>query len=227
MRLRPILIAGVLTFLLTFQLFTDSTYLTSYAANAIFRHNFHEVVPGRFYRSAQMSRDDLSELVSIHHIKSVIDLRLDDDAPDDTGLTEADAARRGGATYRHIPFSSSRADQRDGILDLISAYHELPQPILVHCSSGSHRSGVASAIWLIEAEHMPPHEAQKQLSLKYGYFQLERDWKAFWQKFPTLDRVISTYTQVRAERDIPFETWVKESRLLDPRAGAEPPKSAK
>jgi protein tyrosine phosphatase (PTP) superfamily phosphohydrolase (DUF442 family) len=201
--------------LLGYQMGSDSTYFTRYVANAIFRNNFHEVVPGRLYRSAQMSRDELTQTVRGHRIKSIIDLRLIQDAPDQTGLTEAEAAHRGGAIYRHIPFSSARVDQRKSLLDLLSAFETLPRPVLVHCSSGTHRAGVASAVWLLDQEGRSPVEAAGQLTMKYGFFQPERDLKAFFQGRPTLDRAIREYEIVRGRKSITFRDWVISSRLFD------------
>lgn len=199
---------------LAYQMGTESTYFTSYAANALFRYNFHPVVPGRLYRSAQMPREALARTIREHAIKSVIDLRLMADAPDETGLTEAEAARRAGAAYRHIPFSSARADQRASLLALLAAYREMPPPFLVNCSSGTHRAGVASAVWLIDQAGRSPRQAAEQLTMKYGFFQPERDLKAYLQGRPTLDRVISAYTLVRGERNVSFRDWVAESGLF-------------
>lgn len=203
-----------------YQMGTESTYFTSYTANAIFRNNFHAVVPGRLYRSAQMPRDELIDTIRKHGIKTVIDLRLNDDAPDETGFTEAAAARQAGAAYRHIPFSSSRMDQRRSLLALMATYREAKGPILVHCSSGTHRAGVASAIWLLEQAGKSPAEAAEQLTLKYGFFQLERDLKAYFQGRPTLDRAIRDYAEVRREQSISFWDWVNSSVLFD----SDPPR---
>lgn len=206
-----------------YQMGTESTYFTSYAANAIFRNNFHTVSPGRFYRSAQMPRDELIDTIRAHGIRTVIDLRLNEDAPDETGFTEGAAARQAGAVYRHIPFSSSRVDQRTSLLALMVAYRELPGPFLVHCSSGTHRAGVASAIWLIEQAGRSPEEAAEQLTLKYGFFQPERTLKAYMQGRPTLDRAIWEYAAVRREKGISFRDWVASSVLFD----RDPPRGAR
>ena len=205
----------ILGLMLGYQMRTESTYFTSYAANALFRNNFHEVVPGKFYRSAQMFRDDLTQTVREHGIKSVIDLRLMDDAADETGTTEAEAASRGGAVYRHIPFSSARVDQRESLLDLLAAFDTLPRPVLVHCSSGTHRAGVASAIWLLDQEGRSPAEAAGQLTMKYGFFQPERDLKAYLQGRPTLDRAIREFAVVSGRKPIAFQDWVASSALFD------------
>lgn len=207
--------AALVVFALGYQMGGESTYFTSYAANALFRYNFHEVVPGRLYRSAQMPRAELTRTVREHGIKSVIDLRLTADAPDETGLTETEAARRGGAGYRHIPFSSARIDQRKSLLELLLAFDELPRPVLVHCSSGTHRAGVASAVWLLDQEGRPPEDAAGQLTMKYGFFRPERMLKEFVQGRPTLDRVIGEYARVRRESEIRFRDWASHSALLD------------
>lgn len=215
-RLRWMLPVVFLLGALGYQMGTESTHFTSYAANALFRNNFHEVVPGRLYRSARMPRDELTRTVRKHGIKSVIDLRLTADAPDDTGLTEAQAARRGGAVYRHIPFSSARVNQRESLLRLLAAFNELPRPVLVHCSSGTHRAGVASAIWLLDQESRSPEEAAEQLTMKYGFFQPERDLKAFVQGHPTLDRAIREYALSAGRETITFQEWVTSSTLFSP-----------
>ncbi len=212
---RWVVLAAVLILMLGYQMGSDSTYFTSYAANALFRNNFHEVVPGRLYRSAQMPRDELTRAVREHGIKSVIDLRLTADAPDGTGLTEADAARRGGAVYRHVPFSSARIDQRKSLLELAAAFDELPRPVLVHCSSGTHRAGVASAVWLLEEEGRTPEEAAEQLTMRYGFFWPERRLKEIVQGRPTLDRAISEYARVRGESAVTFRDWVSHSSMFE------------
>jgi uncharacterized protein (TIGR01244 family) len=213
-RLRWLLPLIVFTATIAYQMGTESTYFTSYAANALFRYNFHPVVPGRLYRSAQMPRDELIRTVQEHGIKSVIDLRLMADAPDDTGMTEAEAARRAGAAYRHIPFSSARVDQRASFTMLLAAYRELPSPVLLHCSSGTHRAGVASAVWLIDQAGWSPEHAAEQLTMKFGFFQPERDLKAFLKGHPTLDRAIREFVRVRRDRKISFREWVHTSALF-------------
>lgn len=186
-----------------------------YFKSALFDHNFHEVIPQRLYRSAQMSGADLGQVIDEHGIKSVIDLRLSGGEPEADGTTEAQVAAAHGADYRHLPFTSSRTTQRERMLHLLDAFDEMKPPILIHCTSGSERSGVASAIWLIEKEHRPVAEASQQLALRFGFNRLERDLRSFFQDAPTLDRVISEYAKARAQHEISFRDWARESPLLD------------
>ena len=39
------------------------------------RHNFHSILSGRLYRSAQMSSDSLADTIREHGIKTVVNLR--------------------------------------------------------------------------------------------------------------------------------------------------------
>jgi protein tyrosine phosphatase (PTP) superfamily phosphohydrolase (DUF442 family) len=204
-RIAAVLVAAPLLILLALA----SPYFWSKA----FEHNFHAVVPGRFYRSAEMSPDDLGRLIDEHGIKSVLDLRLSGDDPDAEGVREADVAARHGAQYRNVSMTSSRATQRTRILKLLDAFDELPTPILVHCTSGSERSGVASAIWLMEKERRPVDEARGQLALRYGFNEVERDLRCFFQGEPTLDRIVSEYAKVRAGREVSFRQWIAEAEL--------------
>lgn len=186
-----------------------------YFRRALFDHNFYEVVPARLYRSAKMPGAALGKLIDEYGIKSVIDMRLSGGELDASGAGEEQTAAAHGAVYRHVPMTSSRASQRERIMRLLDAFDELTPPILVHCTSGSERSGVASAIWLIEKEQRPVAEASEQLALHFGFNQVERDLRTFFQGEPTLDRVITEYAKARAQQEISFRDWARESHLLD------------
>ncbi len=184
--------------LLAPQMVGETTAVTSYLANTLFSNNLHEVVPHKFYRSAEMSRDELQQTVKRYGIKTVLDMRLDKDAPDSTGMTEAEAAKLAGSSYLHLPFSSARADQLPQLAKLLETYDAAALPILVHCSSGTHRSGVASALWLLEKEGKSLDDAMQQLTPRYGFFKFERDLKSYFQGAPTLDHIFAQY---RADTD--------------------------
>ncbi len=95
-------ITGIVALIFVPQITTETTYFTSYLANTIFRNNLHEVVPNRFYRAAEMSREDLANTIVDRKIRTVIDLRLNEDAPDATGTTEEQTTLESGAVYSHL-----------------------------------------------------------------------------------------------------------------------------
>lgn len=194
---------------LAYVLFLAAPYFHS----KLFEHNFHVVVPERFYRSAEMSGDELGKLIDAHGIKSVLDLRLSGDDPDEHGVREGDVVARHGAQYRNVSMTSSRATQRTRILAMLDAFDELPTPILVHCTSGSERSGVASVLWLIEKEHQSPAQAEEQLALRFGYNRLERALRSLFQGEPTLDGIVAEYAKARETREISFRQWVSEAAM--------------
>lgn len=192
-----------------FQLSTESTAFTSLAANFIFKHNFHEVVPGRLYRSAAMSPEDLIGLMHEHKIASVIDLRRD---ADDNGLDERRAVESIGAKYFAAPMNSGRPLTHDKLKRFFSALDQAPEPLLVHCSSGTHRSGVASAIWLMTKKNVRADEAARQLSPRYGFFSWERKLKTWTSGYPTVDEIIWNFEKQPEHEPRQFRDWALNKR---------------
>ena len=200
------------------QLYGETTYFTTLVANYVFENNLHEVVQGRFYRSAEMGKDDLLRTIRANKIKTVIDLRLSEDAPDDSGRTEKTASEAEGAAYFHVPIASTLIAQYAQIEKLLRVYDTAETPILIHCTSGAHRSGVASAIWLLHKENATFDEANKQLSLKYGFLKLERDLRVLAQGKPSVDGILSEYGKASAENGVSFQTWLQTVLDSNPQA---------
>lgn len=199
----------MLALLLLPQMVSDTTAITSYIANLAFRNNFHEVVPGRFYRAGEMTHSDLRETIERVGIKTVIDLRLDIDDPV-AGQYEKDVVEKEGTAYYHVSLASSTIPKASKLIELLDVFDKSAVPVLVHCSSGTHRTGVASVIWLVENEGWSLDRAQEQLGLKFGFFQIERSIKSFLQGKDTLDDVIQHYGASIATRPESFRQWVKD-----------------
>ncbi|MFN8389013.1 MAG: tyrosine-protein phosphatase [Bdellovibrionota bacterium] len=199
------------------QMVSETTYYTSFAANFLFRNNLHEVVPSKLYRSAEMSREDLKDTISKYGIKTVVDLRLNADDADSTGTTEEQATAASGAKYVHIPLSSARADQGDKLLKLLDTFKSAETPVLVHCTSGTHRSGIASALWLLEQEHKPYDVAAEQFSARYGFFEVERKMKALMQGKPTLDILLRQFHADEVDgKATDIRSWLEQAAIAKP-----------
>ncbi len=191
------------------QTTTESTFFTSYLPRLLFNNNLAPVVEGVIYRSAQMDREQLVQTLNEKKIRTVIDLRAGKDDPDSEGFTEETSTAQAGVKYLHLPMFASRVPSQEKMLKLLDAMKEAERPILVHCSSGTHRSGVAAAAWLMEQEGRTPEEAKAQLSSAFGYYPLERKLKAWKQGFPTLDSIIFRYVEASKKETISFREWVK------------------
>ncbi len=197
------------------SMITSAAETSGYVSAISFSNNLHEVVPGKFYRSGEMSPHRFQEVLQENGIKTVIDLRLGDDDPDPSGHREADYTTALKVNYRHIRFHSSTIPRLDEMNALLQVYKTAALPILVHCSSGTHRSGFAAAVWILEQNGGTREEALDQLSPRYGFFRFERRLQSFFKGHPTLDTLIWRYTK-EAPSSQSFSTWIQQALGKDP-----------
>jgi protein tyrosine phosphatase (PTP) superfamily phosphohydrolase (DUF442 family) len=205
------LLIGIFVLCLLPQIFSETTSFTSYLANLVFRGNFDEVVPGRFYRTGEVDARKLAELIKKYKIKSVIDLRVNKDEVDQFGVHEREAAQANSAAYYHVPFVGSDARQRVQVEELVSLYDRVETPVILHCSSGTHRTGVASVIWLLTKENASIENAVSQLGVRYGYFYYERRLKSLIQGHQTIDALIWEYAKAQKSDGVSFRDWIKKA----------------
>ncbi|WP_195180298.1 tyrosine-protein phosphatase [Mesorhizobium sp. INR15] len=143
--------------------------LALWAAFVQLTHNVHVVEPGALYRSAQLSPTMLDEMIQAHHIRTVINLR--GAAPGEAWYDqEAAAVHDAGVTLVSLPMSANREPDGALLADLIQTLRTAPRPILVHCKSGSDRTGLAAALFELLNEGKTAAEADNQLSFRYGHF---------------------------------------------------------
>jgi protein tyrosine phosphatase (PTP) superfamily phosphohydrolase (DUF442 family) len=118
-------------------------------------YRFATVTDARVFRSAAMPYDLLTERVKRHGIRSVVDFRTVDAAPD-----EERAALDGvGVRYFHVPSGQIPTD------DVVEKFlrvmeDESNYPVLLHCTHGEGRAPLFSAIYRIEIEGWEPSEAR-------------------------------------------------------------------
>ena len=205
-----LIVVGLLLLLELPQLFGETTSFTSSYANWIFGGNFHSVVQNKLYRSGQMSHEKLAETIKEYGIKTVIDLRYGEDDPVD-GVTEKDIVERDGGKYVHVPVLGSKLPDKATVLKLLDTYEQTEKPILVHCSSGTHRSGVASALYLLDMEKVKIETAKEQMDPKYGFFRLERALVSFFKDRPTIDNLLWQYEEDYNKSGIGVREWVEKN----------------
>jgi protein tyrosine/serine phosphatase len=130
--------------------------------------NFHEVVPGEFYRAGQMSGETLARYVKQYHIRSVLNLR-GSNPREQWYQREVAATDALGIPHLDFRMSARRELPQDQARQLLTMMQQAPKPLLVHCNSGADRAGLASAIYMAGVKNAGATTAWDQLSLKYGY----------------------------------------------------------
>lgn len=130
--------------------------------------NFAEVVPGELYRAAQPSPSDLKRYARDYGIKTVLNLRGGRPG-EESYEAGAKAAEDAGATYLTYHMSSDNKWSRKQVADLLAIFETAEKPILVHCKSGSDRTGLASAIYLGVYKQQDDDLAESQISIRYGH----------------------------------------------------------
>ncbi len=130
--------------------------------------NFHEVIAGEFYRSAQPSAQDLERYVARYGIKSVINLR-GGNVRDAWYNEEMAAIKALGLNYRAFPMKAARELSEAEAQQLIDLMRDAPKPLLIHCRAGSDRTGLAAALYLAAITKSSKQEAAYQLGMRYGH----------------------------------------------------------
>jgi protein tyrosine/serine phosphatase len=123
--------------------------------------NFEEVDPGRFYRSAQLSLSELSEVVEKYGIKTVISLR---GAPQTSYWykKQGDLLAKKGVDFKAVYWTTHYVPNKDELVSFLRTLKDAPRPILIHCRSGADRTGEASAIYAIEYMGKSKEEAIRE-----------------------------------------------------------------
>jgi len=140
--------------------------------------NLHELTPGVYYRSAQMSGPALRDTIRREHIRTVLNLR----GPNTRGE---------GVNHLDIALSARQELSVAQMDELVRVVRDAPKPLLVHCNGGSDRTGLVSALYeLSRGESV--ETAQGQLALRYGHFPY------LGVKSIAMDRSLAAYVAARA-----------------------------
>ena len=129
--------------------------------------NFHEVVAGELYRSAQPTTAQITRYKDRYGIKTIINLR-GRNARREWYREEIAVSRKLGITHVDFRMSAHKILSRDRAVELISILKSAKKPILIHCKGGADRSGLVSALYLA-ATGRGEEEAEAQISLLYGH----------------------------------------------------------
>lgn len=146
--------------------------------------NFHEVLPGELYRSAQPSGADIDTYAARYGIKTVLNLRGENTA--NWYMQETEAAKKAGITHINYPLSASRDVTPEQAHELLALMRDAPKPILIHCQAGADRTGLVSVLYLQQIAGIDEETAEEQLSVRFGHigiphlsstFAMDRSWE--------------------------------------------------
>lgn len=158
--------------------------IPAYIAFLNISENFHTVVAGEFYRSAQLTPDELGDYASEYGMKTIVNLRgTHRGSPwyDD----ELAAAEKLGIAHVDFSISSSQEMTQDQAVELLRILETVQKPVLVHCESGADRSGLAAALYLAAIAKQGEEAAERQLSMRYGDIGLRSSGDRAWEKLET------------------------------------------
>lgn len=144
--------------------------------------NFHTVVPGEVYRSAQLTPSTLKKMIQKYKIRSVINLR-GKNTGQDWYQDELEAASESGARHFDVDLTSTSLPRNDELRKLYRLLNQSSRPVLVHCKSGADRSGLASAMALLMKEDANLEDIQNQSSWRYLAFSPDTAGKLFLQEY--------------------------------------------
>jgi protein tyrosine phosphatase (PTP) superfamily phosphohydrolase (DUF442 family) len=139
------------------------------AGRVLFGFNEHTVVPGKVYRSAQLTHDKLMRVIAEKKIRTVINLR--GCCPEmDWYMGEARATHDSGISQEDLTLSAKRYPPPGEIRRLVEVLDRTEYPVLIHCARGADRTGLTSAIVMLLFTRVDLRTARRQLWPRYGHF---------------------------------------------------------
>jgi hypothetical protein len=136
----------------------------------LFQGNFGVVDPGLVYRSAQPT-SDLPRLIREYHLSSILNLR-GGSASNPWYVSEVRLTRDNSVVFYDLPLSAIRRPTRRELILLLDVLERAAYPLLIHCKSGSDRTGLAAALYLLSRRGESPEQALGAFSLKYGHIPI-------------------------------------------------------
>lgn len=131
--------------------------------------NFHPVVEGQVYRSAQLTGPELASRIQENGIRAILNLR-GNNAGSGWYDDEMKASAAAGVQHVDYPISAGHDLTDEQIAKIVEMLRDLPRPLLIHCEAGADRSGLVSAIYELLIEKQSARQASEQLSFRYGHF---------------------------------------------------------
>jgi protein tyrosine/serine phosphatase len=131
--------------------------------------NFHTVVDKQFYRSRQLTKGKLKDVVDKYNIRTIINLRCNplDKETNQVVKEEMEVAEASNASFFCFELVSTKLPRKETLISLYNTLKIAEQPVYFHCYGGADRAGLASALALSLGKDVSLSEMKKQYSWRY------------------------------------------------------------
>ena len=134
------------------------------------------IVPGKLYRSGQMTADGFRDAIRTLGLKTIVNLQ--DDVPnpdlprgffDRSTIKESEVCRELGVRYVLIapdllPRNRMGGERPEAVERMLELYDDPANyPMLIHCRAGLHRTGCMAALYRIEYQDWTPEQAADEM----------------------------------------------------------------
>lgn len=175
-----------------------------------FHNNFGVMEAGRAYRSAQ-PKTELDSAITDLGLATVVNLR-GGSRNDWWYVNEVETCAQRGVDFYDLPMSAEKRPSRRELLTLLELFETCRYPILIHCKSGSDRTGLAAALYALYERGLSPERSRGAFSIWYGHVPLfgpERLHEPLREYAAWLDAHALIHTPAR------FRRWVERDYRCD------------
>lgn len=175
----------------------------SWGKKTLIPRKFGVVEEGSIYRSGQISRFRIEDTLKEHNIGTIIFLSEDKDLVQDVSRpdvkAEREAAQKLGITRCNFPLNGDGTGDIVQYANAVQAMVESQRqfkPVLVHCHTGSQRTGAAIAFYRLLVQKKKPSEVYDELL----YWEHDPDENA--KLIPYVNANIETLAHMLKERGV-------------------------